>query len=197
MLLQFRMFFYRDAQYHRLGSTNLHQIPVNCPFMAKSFSTPNVAGNMRSDANTGGNPHYYPNSFVNKFVPEATEAPYQVADNVVSRQSYSWSEGTMKEYEQARELYKRVMSSVDRQHLHQNTAAVLNLVDQPIIQENYLAQLFCIDPEYAMAIYSLLEEKKFSFDMVKEKAKMGPMVGKAKEFKPTTVHNKLIGKPPA
>ena len=34
-LLQWRMFFYRDAQYHRLGSANIHQIPVNCPFMAK------------------------------------------------------------------------------------------------------------------------------------------------------------------
>jgi catalase len=22
---------YRDAQYHRLGSANIHQIPVNCP----------------------------------------------------------------------------------------------------------------------------------------------------------------------
>ncbi|KAJ5480536.1 hypothetical protein N7530_006045 [Penicillium desertorum] len=32
-LLQFRMFFYRDAQYHRIG-VNLHQVPVNCPFMA-------------------------------------------------------------------------------------------------------------------------------------------------------------------
>jgi catalase len=30
------MFFYRDAQYHRLGSANIHQIPVNCPFMSKS-----------------------------------------------------------------------------------------------------------------------------------------------------------------
>jgi catalase len=30
-LLQFRMFFYRDAQYHRLGSTNYHQIPGTFP----------------------------------------------------------------------------------------------------------------------------------------------------------------------
>jgi len=29
-LLQFRMFFYRDAQYHRIG-VNYHQVPVNCP----------------------------------------------------------------------------------------------------------------------------------------------------------------------
>lgn len=39
-LLQFRMFFYRDAQYHRIG-VNLHQIPVNCPFMSRSFEKRN------------------------------------------------------------------------------------------------------------------------------------------------------------
>lgn len=30
-LLQWRAFFYRDAQMHRLQSANIHQIPVNCP----------------------------------------------------------------------------------------------------------------------------------------------------------------------
>lgn len=30
-LLQWRAFFYRDAQLHRLQSANIHQIPVNCP----------------------------------------------------------------------------------------------------------------------------------------------------------------------
>jgi catalase len=40
-LLQFRMFFYRDAQYHRIG-VNLHQVPVNCPFMAKQVVSDNV-----------------------------------------------------------------------------------------------------------------------------------------------------------
>jgi len=53
-LLAFRMFFYRDAQYHRIG-VNLHQIPVNCPFMAKSFASVNFDGPMRTDANHGGN----------------------------------------------------------------------------------------------------------------------------------------------
>ena len=47
-LLQFRMFFYKDAQYHRTG-VNLHQIPVNCPFMAQSFASLNFDGAMRVD----------------------------------------------------------------------------------------------------------------------------------------------------
>ncbi|KAK2745690.1 hypothetical protein FQN57_003586 [Myotisia sp. PD_48] len=53
-LLQFRMFFYRDAQYHRIG-VNLHQIPVNCPFMTKSYTSLNFDGAMRVDANYAGN----------------------------------------------------------------------------------------------------------------------------------------------
>ena len=40
---------YRDAQYTRLGSANIHQIPVNCPFMAKFVSPDNFMGTMRTD----------------------------------------------------------------------------------------------------------------------------------------------------
>lgn len=36
-LLQWRMVFYHDAQMYRLGS-NLHQIPVKCPFMAQNYA---------------------------------------------------------------------------------------------------------------------------------------------------------------
>lgn len=52
-LLLWRMFFYRDAQYHRLG-VNLHQIPVNCPFMADNINSDNVDGAMRVDSNNKG-----------------------------------------------------------------------------------------------------------------------------------------------
>merc|ERR1712225_154907 len=50
-LLQWRAFFYRDAQYHRLATANIHQIPVNCPFMAKFHSPDNFNGAVRVDAN--------------------------------------------------------------------------------------------------------------------------------------------------
>jgi catalase len=36
ILLQWRAFFYRDAQYYRLG-VNLHQIPINCPLRASKY----------------------------------------------------------------------------------------------------------------------------------------------------------------
>src|SRR3954464_14910707 len=132
-LLQFRMFFYRDAQYHRIG-VNLHQVPVNCPFMAKSYATLNFDGQMRVDANHAGNKHYAPNSFVHKFRPDTAEAPYQVSDNIVSRKSHYWHEGKVSDYEQATELWTRVMSARQRENTCANTAKYLSLVQFGEIQ---------------------------------------------------------------
>lgn len=135
-LLQFRMFFYRDAQYHRIG-VNLHQIPVNCPFMAKSYSSLNFDGQMRVDANHAGNKQYAPNSFAHKFRPDASEAPYEVQDGVSSRKSHFWHEGKRNDYDQATELWARVMTDQQRQHTVTNTAKWLNRVNYPEIQVMY------------------------------------------------------------
>ena len=112
-LLQFRMFFYRDAQFHRIG-VNLHQVPVNCPFMAQSYSPLTFDGQMRVDANHAGNKQYVPNSFAHKFRPDVAEAPYVVSDNIVSRKSHYWHEGKKNEYDQTKELWSRVMSKTQR-----------------------------------------------------------------------------------
>ena len=132
-LLQFRMFFYRDAQYHRIG-VNLHQVPVNCPFMAGNYASLNFDGPMRVDANHAGNKQYVPNSFKSAFRPDTAEAPYSVSDNVVSRKSHYAHEGKKSEYAQATELYKRVMSDEAREHTHKNTAKMMAKVNYPIIQ---------------------------------------------------------------
>jgi catalase len=92
--------------------------PVNCPFMSKYHSPDNFNGSMRIDANHGGKPQYYPNSYMTTnnssmtkrrapgFDPSTAEAPFQVANNVVSRQSYYKHEGDASEYTQVRELYQ-------------------------------------------------------------------------------------------
>jgi len=93
---------------------------------------------------------YFPNSY-HKNVPStkstpgfagmaAVEAPYQVANNVVSRKSYWRDEGTDREYTQVRELYLNRLSEQERQNLHSNTARLLKLADAIVI-ENYLAQV--------------------------------------------------------
>ncbi|KAJ5130085.1 uncharacterized protein N7515_006124 [Penicillium bovifimosum] len=194
-LLQFRTFFYRDAQLHRIG-VNWHQVPVNCPFMASSYSSLNFDGQMRADANHAGNPQYAPNSFVNKFRPDAAEAPYQVADNTVSRKSHFWHEGSPTEYEQPRMLYEKVMDSKARSHLHANTAAALKKVDYPQIQVKYLAQLFRVSPQYAKGVFELLPKPSFTFDEVEKTSKEAEKMGKEQKFCPSAKTDKLVGKCP-
>src|ERR1700712_5254176 len=136
-LLQFRMFFYRDAQYHRIG-VNLHQVPVNCPFMSQSLSSLNFDGQMRTDANHAGNKQYTPNSFAHKFRPDTAEAPYAVSDNVVSRKSHYWHEGKKSDYEQATILWSKVMTEQQRKNTASNTANLLSKVKYPVIQVSKL-----------------------------------------------------------
>jgi len=194
-LLQFRMFFYRDAQYHRIG-VNLHQVPVNCPFMAGSYSSLNFDGTQRNDANHGMNPQYAPNSFTNKFRPDTAEAPYKVVDSTVSRKSHYFHEGTVSDYDQARELYTRVMSAKERDHLHQNTAKLLSWVTVPEIQSKYLAQVYNIAPSYAKAIYDMLPApQKFEYDEVIERSRGAEKLGKEAKFRPSGDEDRLVGYP--
>lgn len=193
-LLQFRTFFYRDAQYHRLG-VNLHQIPVNCPFMASSYSSTNFAGPMRVDANTGKKPHYYPNSYVDKYRPDAAETPLAVSDNVMSRQSHYWHEGKPNEYDQARELYVRAMRKDERARLHENIVFYLKWAS-PLVQKKYLAQQWAIHPDFAKNVYDLLAEKKFEFSEVEELGKKAHLVGKEHQWLPKEKHHKLVGNYP-
>ncbi|KAF6241338.1 hypothetical protein HO173_000048 [Letharia columbiana] len=193
-LLQFRMFFYRDAQYHRIG-VNLHQVPVNCPFMAGNYSSLNFDGAMRVDANHAGNKQYVPNSFKNAFRPDTAEAPYTVADNVVSRKSHYAHEGKKSEYAQATELYRRVMSDTAREHTHQNTAKMISRVNYPIIQKKYLAQIYNIAPEYPKAVYDLMSKKEFEFSEVEELSKSAHEFSKEAKFRPGE-NDRLVGYAP-
>jgi len=183
-LLQFRMFFYRDAQYHRIG-VNLHQVPVNCPFMASSFSSLNFDGQMRTDANHAGNKQYVPNTFAHKFRPDVAEAPYVVSDNVVSRKSHFWHEGKKNDYEQATTLWTKVMSEQQRKNTCYNTAKLLKNVNYPEIQKKYLAQIYNIAPDYAQGVYELLEKKAFEFDEVPKLAETAHEWYKDKKFRPS------------
>lgn len=194
-LLQFRMFFYRDAQYHRIG-VNLHQVPVNCPFMAKSYASLNFDGQMRTDANHAGNKQYAPNSFAHKFRPDVAEAPYAVADNVVSRKSHYWHEGKKNDYAQATELFARVMTPRQRENLCHNTAKYLSKVQFPEIQIKYLAQVYNISPDYASGVFKRLDAPEFEFEEVERRSVDAHTWYKERKFQPDG--GKLTGyAPPA
>lgn len=165
--------------------------------MAKSFSSLNFDGTMRVDANHAGNPDYAPNSFdpIDRFRPDVAEAPYHVADNVVSRKSHFHHEGKLSEYDQPRELYERVMTEKQRFHLHANTAVMLDQVSKTRIQVRYLAQQYLINTKYAKAIYDLLKDKKFPFNEVEEMAKGAEKMTHTPRFMPSKETDRLVGKP--
>jgi catalase len=175
---------------------------VNCPFMAGSYSSLNFDGGTRNDANHAGNPQYVPNSFKHKFRPDAAETPYTVSDNIVSRKSHYHHEGKISDYDQARELYTRVMSDTQRLNLHSNTANLLRFVDCKVIKVGYLAQLWNIDPSYARAVFDLLPDASkhgregLEFVDVQNKAKGAEFAGKEPKFRPNTSEERLVGFPP-
>lgn len=119
---------------------------------------------------------YTPNSFAHKFSPDDAEAPYKVSDNIVSHKSHYYHEGKLSEHDQPRELYKRVMNDQARANLHSNTAKMLSKVNYAIISKRYLAQIYCIAPEYARGVYDLTKFKHepFGFEEVEEESKNAP-----------------------
>lgn len=142
---------------------------------------------MRVDANHAGGKQYTPNSFAHKFRPDAAEAPYKVSDNIVSRKSHYYHEGKLSEYDQPRELYKRVMDDKARKNLHSNTAKMLSHVNFPEISKKYLAQIYNIAPEYARGVYDLTKFKhaKFDFSEVESYSKEAPTFFKEQKLRPS------------
>jgi catalase len=168
-LLLWRMFFYRDAQYHRLG-VNLHQIPVNCPFMATSTNSDNFDGAMRIDENNKGKPQYMPSVQVAKQGPEfdtsSVEAPMPIGGKStenptqLKRTSDNFRHrGQTSEYDQVRFLWKNVMSQQERENTCSNTATLANMCPNVDIMKNCLVQCYAISPDYAEGIHSLLAIK--------------------------------------
>jgi len=196
-LLQWRLFFYRDAQYYRLGG-NMQQIPVNCPFMAKSWASPNFDGMMRLDANTAGRKHYYPNSFDKQEWRDDTDfTPVSVADNLMSRQSHYKHEGTLSEYDQPRELYENVMDQTQRDHLHANTAFYLDECPD-IVVHKYLAQQYNISKVYVQGLITCMKSKdRVKMSEVESLAKEAPYICKKEKYRPkTSAHHFLTGRCP-
>ncbi|KAL2166852.1 hypothetical protein VTG60DRAFT_2087 [Thermothelomyces hinnuleus] len=182
-LLQFRMFFYRDARYHRVG-VNLHEVPVNYPFMAKSYASLNFDGPMRTDDNHAGNKQYAPNSFDHKFRPDAAEAPYAVHDSIISSKSHFWHEGKKNNYDQATQLWTRIMTPGQRENTCKNTAKYLRYVKYPEIQKKYLAQLHNIPPDYAKGVFERLSQPQFDLAEVEQLAQDAHTWYRNKAFPP-------------
>jgi catalase len=144
-LLQGRLFSYHDTHRHRLGP-NYHLIPVNSPKAAKS--TYQRDGAMLTDPNEGGGPNYWPNSFGGpEPAPEFAGPPIDVS-GLAARHSYKLSDD---DFVQPGDLYRKVMTDEDRDHLIANIVAHLQRA-QRRIQLRQVALFWKADTDYGRRV---------------------------------------------
>jgi catalase len=141
-LLQGRLFSYHDTHIHRLG-VNYPMIPINRPKNA-GVNYYQRDGFMNVSENGGDGPNYYPNSFGGPGPDITTAEPSFEVTSMAARQPYTHPND---DFFQAGELYRRVMTDVDRDHLIGNiTTHLCNALKR--IQLRQSAIFYKSDPEY-------------------------------------------------
>ncbi|MGB4586786.1 MAG: catalase [Rectinemataceae bacterium] len=141
-LLQGRLFSYPDTQRHRLGP-NFHMLPVNAPKAAKDNSYQRD-GAMRFDANGSGTPNYWPNSAGGPEPDSSYAVPALDISGLAARHVYTPGDV---DFVQTGELYRRVMTDMDRENLVGNIVSHLKGA-QKLIQLRQIALFQKADPEY-------------------------------------------------
>ncbi|MFC1905423.1 catalase [Chloroflexota bacterium] len=162
-MLQGRLFSYHDTHIHRLG-TNYHQLPINRP-KAASVNYYQRDGLMALGDNGADGPNYYPNSFGGpEPKSDAGEPPFEVSGQA-ARQPYKHPND---DFFQAGELYRRVMTDEDRDHLVGNiTTHLCNALKR--IQLRQTSVFYKSDTEYGTRVAKGLN---LDVDEVKKLAEM-------------------------
>jgi catalase len=145
-MLQGRLFSYHDTHRHRVGA-NHHLLPVNASKHAPECSYQRD-GAMRSDANGGPGPNYWPNSFGGP-QPDASAAPppLSVAGSAMRHEV----ELTDFDFFQPGELYRKVMTEQERSNLVGNIVAHLGNA-QPFLQYRQSALFWKADADYGRRV---------------------------------------------
>ncbi|MCP4262598.1 MAG: catalase, partial [Planctomycetes bacterium] len=145
-MLQARLFSYHDTHVHRLGP-NYHLLPVNSSKVAPENSYQRD-GFMRFDENGGDGPNYWPNSFGGPAPdPNSLEPPFEVSGEA-SRFEYTHPND---DFVQAGDLYSKVMTDEDRDHLIGNIVSHLGNA-QKRIQLRQTAIFYKAAPEYGTRV---------------------------------------------
>ncbi len=165
-MLQARVFSYHDTHIHRLGP-NYHLIPVNRPKNAPEVNYQRD-GAMRIDANGGGGPNYWPNSFGGPEPDQDALEPEFEVSGPAARTPYSHPND---DFVQAGNLYRNVMDDQARENLVGNIVSHLSGA-QKRIQLRQTALFFKADPDYGSRVAEGLgldvKEVERLADMTKE-----------------------------
>ena len=145
-MLQARVMSYHDAHLHRLGA-NYQLLPVNAPKGCEARNYQRDAA-MRLDENGAGGPNYWPNSMGGPAPDPAYAEPPADLDGQAARHP---QELTDDDFFQAGELFRRVMTDTDRDHLIGNICAHLGGA-QKRIQLRQAALFFKADGDYGRRV---------------------------------------------
>ena len=145
-MLQGRLFSYHDTHRHRLGP-NYHLLPVNAPKAAPERSYQRD-GAMRTGDGGGSGPNYYPNSFGGPGPDAAVAGPPIDVAGMAARHAY---ELTDDDFVQPGDLYRKVMTDEDRDHLIGNIVGHLGGA-QKRLQLRQTAVFWKADPEYGRRV---------------------------------------------
>lgn len=145
-MLQGRVFSYPDTHRHRLG-VNYHLLPVNSAKAAK-VNNCQRDGSMRFDGNFGGSPNYYPNTFGGAAPDPDYKEPGIELSGSSGRFAYNYPHD---DFQQAGELYRKVMTDTDRERLIGNITAHLKNA-QKRLQLRQTALFHKADAEYGTRV---------------------------------------------
>ncbi len=145
-MLQGRLFAYYDAHRYRLGA-NYHLLPVN---RAKAAEVNNYQrdGFMRFESNGDGKPNYYPNSFNGPEPDLQTAEPASSVEGNIARQAYIHPNDN---FTQPGDLYRKVMTPTDRDHLIDNIVSHLRNANKDI-QLRQTKLFYKADQEYGRRV---------------------------------------------
>lgn len=152
-MLQGRLYSYTDTHRHRLG-TNYMQLPVNCPYMARTRNYQRD-GPQCMGKNHAGAPNYHPNSFSG---PEETKNPLHVEHRYkITGEVGRHDSANEDNFSQVGNFWRKVLSDAERQRLAKNIADHLRGA-QRFIQERAIKNFAQCDPEYGAAIQKYLDK---------------------------------------
>jgi catalase len=145
-MLQARLLAYDDTHRYRLGA-NYKLLPVNSPKAAKA-QTYQRDGAMRCDDGGGSGPNYWPNSFGGPAPDPSVADPMYGVSGKAGRHQVNVIDD---DFVQAGDLYRKVMTDTDRDHLVGNIVAHLGNA-QKRIQLRQCAIFYKADPEYGTRV---------------------------------------------
>lgn len=152
-MLQGRLFSYSDTHRHRLG-TNYLQIPVNCPFAARTRSYQRDGPQCVTD-NQGGAPNYFPNSFTGPVDSKSYEQTKFTCPGEAAR----YETGDDDNYTQAGIFWRDVLSEADREATVDNMASHIKDAAE-YLQKRTVVQWGKCDEDWGKRLEAKLAEYK-------------------------------------